>query len=160
MFAGDLLHTGRLGQAKRHQRLSEDRPQMAIDLISGLVDAQARKLHATVCRAKIDRSLGLDLIVSRDRLVDQRAGDNDLKVIERVNLVGRFGNNFDRIDEDNIGRLDNIGRQGNWVKLRRHGICRHELRIERFSWREHARAAAGERAKAHQQDDCERARRV
>ncbi len=72
-------------------------------------DGLADHLDLAVGRPQIDHAAGIDRIRPRDRLIDQRIGDLHLEHIQGLDVIGSFGDKFDRINQQHVGRLDDVG---------------------------------------------------
>ena len=85
---------------------------MLVDRGGGFVGRQAAHLHLAVGRPQVDGPLGIYPVLAVDRLIQKRVHHRDLQHVLRLDVVGRLGDQFQRIDQQDIGRLDDVGRQG------------------------------------------------
>ena len=111
----DLLLAGGLAQADRDLGVLERLAQVLVDRGLGFVDRLVEDVHLAVGRPQVDQSAGIDRILPADRLIQQRAGHRDLQHVERLDVVGGLGDQLDGVDQQDVRRLDDVGRQRAFV---------------------------------------------
>ena len=111
VFPGDLLLACRLGQRERYLRLAEDSLQVAKHGVLGLFERLAAHHHLAVRGAQVEHATRLHHIQSADRLFEERALHDDLERVKRLDAERRFRHHAERVDEQDVGGLDHIGRQ-------------------------------------------------
>ena len=71
---------------------------------------QADDLHVAVRRTEVDGAFRIDGKGVGDRLIGQRSQHANQQAVKRLDLMRRLGNDFDRVDHQDIGRLDRVRR--------------------------------------------------
>ena len=84
---------------------------MAEDGVLGLVERLAADCDFAVRGAEVEEAARLDDVNTVDRLLEERPLDDHLERIERLNAKRRLRHDPQRIDEEDVRRFDDVGRQ-------------------------------------------------
>ena len=112
VLAGDLLLAGGLRERERNLRILEDPLEMPVDGILGLLQRLVAHHHLAVRRAEVEHAPRLHDIQTVDRLLEERALDDHLERIERLDAKRRLGHDAEGVDEEDVRRLDHVGGKG------------------------------------------------
>ena len=133
MLAGDLLLAGGLGECERYLWLLEHPLEMLENGVLRLFERGIAHHHLAVGGAKVEHAARLHHVEAVDRLLEERPLHDHLESIERLNLERWLGHHPEGVDQEDVWRLDHVGRQRHLGELLR----RHAARFGRALGVEH-----------------------
>ncbi len=142
VLALDLLHAVGQRQRDRHARVFQDiRPQVSLDLLLGLLERQSRHADHAVGRSQVDHSFRIDTELAGDGLLGQSIRHLDQQRVQWFDAIRRLGDNAQGVDQENIGRFQDVRGQGGEGQLARHQGHRLGARVRRRTRISRRRAA-------------------
>ena len=111
MLPRHLLLARCLGERERYLRFAQHPLEMAEDGVLGLVERLAANGDLAVRGAEVKEAARLDDVDAVDGLLEKRPLDDHLERIERLDAERRLRHDPQRIDEEDVRRFDDVGRQ-------------------------------------------------
>ena len=108
MLSGHLLLPRGLGERERDLRLPQHALEVAENGILGLVERFAADGNLPVGGAEVEEAARFDDVDPVDRLFEEGSLDDHLERIERLDPERRLRHDPQRVDEEDVRRLDDV----------------------------------------------------